>query len=275
MATTKISVLMAHYKRSEILDHTLSIYEYSHDQSELDQVEFVIIDDSNGEDTRFPDIINKHRDKLRIKAAMINEGTKNPVIPLNYAIKWAEGEYVLLTCCEIRPVIPNILTRLYFHCELDRYVTCGAYSISEQDTAMLIQNPKIEFDIPLFNKGVSTTPDIGWLQHSKFRNERVTFFAAINRERLIEIGGYDEDFKDGWSWDDNELRDRIERNGFQIVTLDYILTLHLWHYTTYKNDHPIEDKNRNEEIYRAKKAERALRANEGREWGIVQNVTIL
>lgn len=255
----KISVIMPHYKRVKLLNRTLKEYTALHDEETLKRVEFVIIDDGGNDASAFRDVITIHREKLNIFAAIIDEGTCNAVIPYNYGIKQAKGETIILTCCECLPITPNMLNRIYELTTDNTYLSCGCYSLSEYETENLHRVIKLKPRAATFNG------DSGWYNHSVHYPRHLNFLTAIKRKKLIELGGFDEDYEHGFWKDDVDLIDRIRKSDLVIEARDHLACLHQWHYDENYGDKKklIE---RNNRIYESK-GNVPIMSNQGRAWG--------
>ena len=96
----------------------------------------------------------------------------------------------------------------------------------------------------------------------------VCFYA---RDWVLSVGGYDEGFPSGWSWDDVDLGTRLFAAGHGQRNLTDVHVLHQWH------PHRGMDQSKNEAHFRAKMKPGAngedqcmeVVANQGREWGVL------
>lgn len=68
-----------------------------------------------------------------------------------------------------------------------------------------------------------------WYQHSVYRNRQLNFCSAISKSDWKWVGGFDEDFKDGIAFHDDNFRDRVLAYGISIVVIDEAITVHQKH----------------------------------------------
>lgn len=89
-------------------------------------------------------------------------------------------------------------------------------------------------------------------------------FFACNREKLIAIGGFDEDFAYGWGWEDDELLNRA-RQHFDVQFVDWAGSVHMWHPEKVK-DATTGD---NGQHFLRKYQVLNRIANDGKPWGVI------
>lgn len=121
----------------------------------------------------------------------------------------------------------------------------------------------------------------------KTKNLQATYIAGYRRDWLLEVGGWDEEFKGVWGWDDIELCTRLRINGInQFIDLN-IEAVHQYHgslpphiqgQASQINEEHMKSKKLNEveqEILEHKKnntykkIDERLIANRGKEWGVI------
>jgi glycosyltransferase involved in cell wall biosynthesis len=259
MSAIKISVVMPHYKRAKLLDNTLKAYTALHTPETLQNVEFIVVDDSGNTDSEFWEVIDKYS-VLNIKAFSIDERTYVPVIPFNFGIRRARGEVVVLAHTECLPSPPNLLGNIAT-LSFNMYISCACYSIPKDELMFAFHNNNLE----LIARAARFNGDLGWYNHSKYNPRHIPFTAAIRRQHLIDIRGFDEDYAYG-SWrDDIDLIDRLRRKGLELIIADGLIVFHQWHY-----DENFETANqnlidRNKAIYESKRNDPVIRNDEN--WG--------
>jgi len=96
--------------------------------------------------------------------------------------------------------------------------------------------------------------------------EHRAFHAGVSLyvKRLMNIGGYDEDFANYYGWEDIDILDRLVQSGAEIVVDKGVNTYHVWHPRKTRFLKTVRD---NQVIYEGKRAKNKLVANEGKEWG--------
>ena len=282
-----LSVVMAHYRREELLYRTLWGYRHLHTPEELGDVEFVIVDDDGGVSKAFWKVIEFHGRALKITAAAMSEKTKsgekthNASGPMNLGFKLATGDLFVLTNPENIPTVPRLLTttrKLMLKCP-KRYLTGACYSMGSSDTSIFSDidcRDKTAFiealqrTMPWENRkwgynGASS----GWIQHSRYNFFRFYFLAAIWREPLFKIRGFDEDYMKGQSSEDDDLLYRVKRLGMEMFHTDELIVLHQYHYG--EGCHKLKlDRGAKVSINHkllAEKRGKSIKRNLDREWG--------
>lgn len=273
-----LSVVMAHYRREEHLFRALFGYRHQHSPEELKDVEFVIIDDDGGRSKTFWKVIEYHSYALKIVAASMNEGTKNPSLPMNYGIKLASGKFVVLTNAENIPHTPRLLTELRGRLESfpNRYLSCGCYSLDAVNTA-----PFSDIDwtdkaqvckmlgLIRFIQRPGARGKLGWFNHSKFRPAHFYFLTGMHRDKLVKLGGFDEDFARGQAFEDADLVQRVKKAKVEIKPADDIVCLHPHHYNSSLGRSPDRDVAVaiNQSLFYKKNKQGLWQANKGKMWG--------
>jgi len=87
---------------------------------------------------------------------------------------------------------------------------------------------------------------------------------AIRTERLLTIGGYDEQFRNYYGFEDAHMLSRLRASGVEFVIDDEVKTFHLYH------DRPGFQKSTaiaGQELYNKKVMNLEIVANKGEEWG--------
>lgn len=249
----KISVIMAHYKREELLYRTLWGYRYFHTPEELGNVEFVIVDDGGGESETFWKVIKFHSYALKITAAAMNEKTSsgkethNTSGPMNFGIKLAIGDLFVFTNPENIPMVSQLLPRIYrlmsdkkgrrFE---NRHLSGNCYSLDKPDTDrfgkidctnrndfLKVLRSFMPFLTRPFGMNGSST---GWRQHSEFKPNHFFFLSSIWRESLFKLGGFDEKFLQGQGGEDVDFANRVKKMEMELFHTDNLVVLHQFHY---------------------------------------------
>jgi len=227
-----ISIVMAYYNRLGLLRHTLKTFTESQEKD----FEVIIVDDFSSADHNI-DNINAEFPSLNIKVInMAKRGTKtwfNPCVPYNVGFRVSSGDKIIIQnpeCYHYDDILSYTLSNL----TKNDYFSFGCYSLSREKTENLNETLKTEF---IINKSVSEdiVGDEGWYNHSIHRPVGYHFCSAIYKNQLDELGGFDERYAYGISWDDNEILERIKRKGLNVNILDNKIVLHQWHGTVNYN----------------------------------------
>jgi len=179
-----ISFCIPYYNRRDRLAESLESIErqYGHIEAEI---EIVIVDDGSDErlfiESRFPTQIH-HLPK---------SGPLNPCVPINLAVKESSGSTIVLQSPEIVHHKPALL--------------------GLRDTW---EGAKDYVAAPCWDKAR------GWIagpqnnrKHRLPPGAHMPFCAMFQKNLFWEAGGYDEDYRHGQGWDDNDFLWRLDRAG--------------------------------------------------------------
>lgn len=194
-----ISLILPYWNRQEAADKSLKLLAKTYPDIDL---EVVIVDDGNIIPFKTPDVA------LNIKVVRLPLKTdpKSPCVPWNEGVKAANGDIVILSCIEIlheKPVIQEMVKNLK---ELGQtgYVLASAWCPEQEQwhchsTVKVPQNP--------IGTGLS-------------------FCAALYKSFYWEAGGYDEDYRDGAGYEDNDFINRMLRVNAKFVIRDDLVVTH-------------------------------------------------
>lgn len=245
-----ISIVMAYYNRRALLIKTLeSITNTQYEGS----FEIVIVDDASNKENSIVDL-SMLFPSLNLKIIQINKNDKwwvNPCVPNNIGFATASGNVVIIQnpeCLHIGDIISYTANNI----ELNKYISFGCYAIDINKTQRVSQikgeNTTGILEIILPTEDVlldqSTTMN-RWYQHSLYSPRCLNFCTAITKIDLDELGGFDEAYARGISYDDTEFIRRINRKKMTIDMIDSPFVIHQCHgYTDYSNK-VLVDKNTN------------------------------
>jgi hypothetical protein len=68
-----------------------------------------------------------------------------------------------------------------------------------------------------------------WYTHSIYRPTGLNFLAALTRNKFYELSGFDERFRNGTGFDDDEFRDRLLESGTIFNYIDNAIGVHINH----------------------------------------------
>lgn len=275
-----ISVIMAHYRREELLYKTLWGYRHTRTPEELEDIEFVIIDDDGGRSKTFWKVVGLHRSALKITAAAMDEKTHNTSGPMNFGIKLATGDLFVLTNPENIPVTPHLLTKLkgYMDGKPNRHFSGACYSLNktDSDAFTLDIDKKEEFlrsvsKINVVNRKFGNNGShSGWRQHSKYFPGKLFFLSAMWRAPLFALRGFDEDYMKGQSREDVDLVWRATKMKMEFFHTDSLVVYHQFHFGP--GCHKLKPERAakvaiNVAIFNSKRKLKLVARNVGREWG--------
>tara|TARA_R110000824_G_scaffold391495_1_gene589296 strand:- start:11321 stop:12946 length:1626 start_codon:yes stop_codon:yes gene_type:complete len=240
----KLSIVTTYYNRKDLFLRTLEsikVSKYAKD------IEVVVVDDASDPNHRLEDIVDNY--DFPINLIRVNPEEKwyvNPCVPFNRAIKAAQSPLVLLQnpeCFHVGDVIESaILTT-----NESNYIVFACYALSQEQTKTFHNSPTLK----VTNKVSSCGGMEGWYNHSKYNIRPYHFASCISKNNIDKVGGFDEEFAYGISWDDDDLLVRIKAVVDDVSIIDSPLVLHQWHYgpTSFNHqnekDPTLEWRNRN------------------------------
>jgi len=223
-----ISIVMPYFNRPAHLKFTLlSIL-----RSYKPLTEIIIVDDGSSLDKRAVCVLSDELSDLLVTIISIPRRLKtwtNPCIAFNRGLEQARGDIVVLQSPEVVHV-DSPLPYIAANSTKSNYITMCCLTVSQQQTKLFLAE-----GLTAFEETVSR--GIGWFHHHRFNNTNLHFLSAIRRETLKEVGLFNEQFKNGYCFEDNEFLFRIKKYGLDIdtppITEGY--GAHLWHN---KSDQP-------------------------------------
>jgi hypothetical protein len=222
-----ISIVMAYHNRREQLIRTLnSINETKYDRSKL---EIVIINDNSLEQHSIDDLPSLFN-KLKFRIFNIKKEQKKwtcSCVPYNIGFNHVQYNKILFQNPECYHM-GDVLSDVDINLTDENYIPYACYSIGEK-----------EYNVNNYNKLVYNNcqpPHAcsnGWYNHSVINPKGYHFAAAITTNNLYKIGGFDEEYKDGVAFDDNEILRRIRLLDLNIIIINSPYVIHQWHDSVY------------------------------------------
>jgi GT2 family glycosyltransferase len=205
--------------------------------SAVTDYEIIAVDDGSEEDQRIEKLQEEYK---QLKVIRINPEERhwcNPVIPYNMAFRESKGDKIIIQNAECAH-IGDILAFTEANSQDGAYLNFGCLSYPENLTKKLDEDDYFESDpgnqINIIASGIhlsaTAAGQLAWYNHSKFNPRALHFCSAITRSDLNKIKGFDERFKDGHNFDDNEFAWRISNSGIKIILFDNPFVVHQWHY---------------------------------------------
>jgi glycosyltransferase involved in cell wall biosynthesis len=235
----KVSIILPYYNRKDLILLTLKSLEHFYSNKNL---EVVIVDDSSSEEHR----LENHLDfNLDIKLVRLeNKNGINPCYPYNVGVRESSGEILILSSPETlhsRDMFEisndfkdlNDDTYLLFSvfCLTHPSIISNIKTINDITYVLdVINEVECEFHKNLGENGYSFNNKFGsWYTHSQYRASGLNFFTAITRSRYYKLSGFDERFRGGTGFDDDEFRDRLIESNVEFKYLDNGLGIHVNH----------------------------------------------
>jgi len=232
----KYSFVMAYYDRLEQLQNTLaSINYYYKDKYDY---EVVLVDDASSEE-QLPELVKLVAEQSNCQYVRISKEEKgerlNPCIPFNIGFQYAKGDIIVIQNPE-NIHVGDVLKKIDETLTKGKYVSFGCYSVTKEQTE-IIKNVNWKKDVtkqllniinPINNDSFANVFHNGWYNHSKHRPSEYHFLSAIYKNDLYEVGGFDESYAKGTSFDDDDFIYRIKQK-FETKIIDMPFCLHQYH----------------------------------------------
>jgi len=209
---------MPYYMRQEALDRSLESLRRLNWAYEL---EIVIADDGSPVPVRAPGCI--------VESLPVKHHALNPCVPMNRAVARSTGDVIVLTGPEIEHRTP-VLGPMIMTLGPDDYVIAACQDVSGR---MLCGSA-----IRGGEDGRGAMP-----AGSGFH-----FCAMLQRQLFERAGGFDEDYRDGQAFDDNDWLFRLERAGARFHMRDDLV---VWHHQV-PCAWPVGGHERNRRLFEAK-----------------------
>jgi SAM-dependent methyltransferase len=259
----KISLVMSSFSRVGLLQYGLrSIIKHKPDFP----IEVVVVNDGL-ENDKTKEVCDLFGMALNIK--YIFTGQRNykgiikrcPSIPNNVAIRQATGDIVILTCPEIMHLnnaIPFIVQPLL---EDKKRLTIPSFMFFDDRgtyTQLLSRQPNV---------------DVRFLEKHE-GHVQMPFFMGVWKKEIMDIGGYDEDFTEGYASEDNDFVERLISNGCEYYRTP-ALVVHLFHGLHCTGQAQLENPLwvRNKKLWDDRKDQ--IVRNVGKEWGSIKEPIIV
>jgi hypothetical protein len=215
MYNKKYSFIIPYYKRDSFAI-TLKTFEnlYKRNDFEIIVIEDLKNKEDNNEHNKLKNIISSF--KFNFKHLQNDINTYNPCVSFNIGAKAAEGEFLIFTNPECFHET-NILNGLDFEFEKDKsvYVVCANKSVELINPPLL--NNKINYHLK------------EWYQHSKYSNRCLHFCSSLSAINFNKIGGFDEQYRHGIAYEDDDFLHSIMHNNIKIIQRDDLISCHIAH----------------------------------------------
>jgi GT2 family glycosyltransferase len=236
-----ISIVTAYKNRWTQFEYTLKTIQ----KSKYTDFELVVVDDGSNNDHRLEEKLKNYNFPITlIRLEDKNKFYINPCIPFNIGISYAKGDIILLQnpeCFHLGQVLQKTSTiqnndYLVFSCyNVDRNLSERIRSIDDADFKQIN-----DLLVPTVDRSVYHCEETAWFNHPQFRDTRFHFAAAIKKDDIIDLGGFDETYAFGIAYDDNDIVNRIGKKGMNIYYSNVPIVVHQWHgLGNYTEHHPV------------------------------------
>ena len=203
-----VSIVMTYFDdRKEPTINTLNRFEELY--ASKYNFEVIIVDDNSLDENRLDNYVKEL--SYPVKYIYITKEEKgnriNPCVAYNTGFKLAKGKIVMIQnaeCYHSKDILNHVLSDLK---ETDYYSYSCFTTNSTELTNKLLSNLSLVNDENFLyqNKIVNKICDINWYNHPVERPVNYHFCSAIYKDKLDLLGGFDEDFKDGYCFDDDDF----------------------------------------------------------------------
>jgi GT2 family glycosyltransferase len=216
----KFSIVMAYFNRKRQLETTLNIFEKLY--ANKYDFEVIIVDDASNKENELDEFIKKYNFDIKLLKISSQEKGKriNSSVVYNKGFKKATGDIVIIQnpeCCHVG----DLLNYLKLNLKDDLYFAFSCFSTNTYEyTKELLSSDDIfkktnDKNFLEKNGNACYLNKLNWFNHPISRPTGYHFCSAIYKKNLEKIGGFDERFKDGYCFDDNEF----------LLSIKYILRL--------------------------------------------------
>jgi GT2 family glycosyltransferase len=255
-STIKVSVVMAAFRRSKLLDIGLSsIAKYK----VFFPLELIVVNDGIEDDTEA--VCESYKGRIDIKYVFSGHRNRggirfqSPGFPINIGIKQSSGDIIVLTCPEI------------YH--LDDCLNKIVEPLFENPKYMVVPEFMYFDDVGAYTNDIINNWK-GDLRACNMRNDSIVmpFLMGLYKDEIVKIGGYDEDFT-GYASEDNDLIERLKLNGCSHFKVNTNI-VHLHHGVRSDSGFHWEEPRwaHNRKLYEERKGQ--IVRNAGRCWGEIK-----
>ena len=250
----KVSIILPYYNRLKLLEKTLKSFNFLYKKNNL---EIVIVDDVSNIDNDPTKLKNKFK-SLDLKIIKLKNKTGiNPCYPYNVGVKNSTGDILILSSPETFHInniftltnnFENLNDNNYFlfsvFCLTDKTITEKINNLNKQNEIInLIKSEEINFHKNLGEFGYSFNNKYGsWFLHPTYRRTGLNFLTAIKRDLFYDISGFDERFRFGTGYDDDEFRDRLIERNIDFIYYENLVGIHVDHEIV-NNENPTTNDN--------------------------------
>jgi len=223
-----VSIVMTYFDRLSQLNLTLQSFK----TLSYTNFEVIIIDDVSVNEPIFDYLFDDIGFPVKvIKMPLVKDYT-NPSIPYNAGFLVAKGEIIIIQNSECLH-IGNVLHHARMNVDETNYISYACISLSKAKTFEIIDKPYLYEQLLNSEANVYNTlsdfGEISWKNHSKYRPNALHFTSAITKINMDRLGGFDQRYAIGTSFDDDEFLRRIARIPLKIEIEDDVVVVHQWH----------------------------------------------
>jgi GT2 family glycosyltransferase len=198
----------------------------------------VIVDDGSDKEHQIYDVHTLFPE-LKIELIRLEKDKKwrGAVVAYNTGFKAAKGDGILINSSECVHM-GAIIEYAFYYLEHKNYISFSAYEAREEETKKLCD---FDWETPIVTNKLFEIfePFNHWWRSHPTNVTLIPYCAAIRREDMEQLNGYDERFIDGIGFDDYDFVDRVKNLGLKTTLVDDPFCVHQHHkpteYTNTKN----------------------------------------
>lgn len=156
----------------------------------------------------------------------------------NLGAREACGKFLVLTCPECMHVVDNLsdMDGGYLKWSEDRYNVWSCLSVTHSGR---------------YTDPMDWEQETGsvWYQHSRFNNRCLNFATCMLKEQYLELGGFNEEYSNGFAFADNEFINTIRKAGIEVSASDTARVFHQYHEGGGRVEHKHPGWKRNSQLY--------------------------
>ena len=234
----KVSIILPYYNRKKLILNTLKSFEHFYKDK---NVEIVIVDDVSSDEHRLEDSLNFNLDIKLIRLKTKNG--INPCYPYNVGVKNSSGDIIILTSPETFHTSDMFeISNNFENLNYNSYLLFSVFCLTNNDIINQLTDNNFNESLNIIN---STIPNFyqnlgelgysfnnrfgSWYTHSEYRPSGLNFFTAITREKYYDLSGFDERFRTGTGYDDDEFKDRLIESGTNFIYYNSAVAIHINH----------------------------------------------
>jgi glycosyltransferase involved in cell wall biosynthesis len=242
----KVSFILPYYNRKTLILHTLKSMEHFYENK---NVEIVIVDDCSSEEHRLENDLSFNLDIKLVR--LKSKNGINQCYPYNVGVKESTGDILILSSPETFHTSDIFeISNNFQELTNDSYLLFSVFCLTDKkiienlfgyknfsEVLDSIDLVKPNFHLNLGELGYAFNNKYGsWYLHSNYRPSGLNFFTAITREKYFTMSGFDERFRFGTGYDDDEFRDRLIETNTKFIYFDDALGIHVNHEVVNNSD---------------------------------------
>lgn len=237
-SSARVSIILPYFERPEVLAITLRSFQTLYSES---QIEIVIVDDGSHPEMK-PRLPAEFTLPTKL-VTILNKDGINPCTPINIGVAEASSELILLTSPEIVHTESIFIAMDNSGVGKNECLFFNVFALTDNDINLRLISSEShkafmeiytsfesELEKNLGRNGYSWSNIYGsWYCHPDYRKTDLNFLSLMRRSSFLEVGGFDERYRKGSGFDDNEFRRRMLSYGFKFRYQGSSAAIHLIH----------------------------------------------